>query len=68
MSQTEMVTKPVADERQQSGPILRQQLRKVKAAYTRRSLLLITPLLLFIVVSFIFPIATILGKSIDNPN
>lgn len=38
MSQTEMVTKPVADERQQSGPILRQQLRKVKAAYTRRSL------------------------------
>ncbi|WP_033848848.1 ABC transporter permease [Yersinia wautersii] len=67
MSQTEMVTKPVADERLQSGPILRQQLRKVKAAYTRRSLLLITPLLLFIVVSFIFPIAIILGKSIDNP-
>ena len=66
MSQTEMLTTPVT-EGSAERPTLRQRLRKVEAAYTRRSLLLIAPLLLFVIVSFLFPIASILGKSVTNP-
>nr|WP_232216598.1 MULTISPECIES: ABC transporter permease [Brenneria] len=46
---------------------LKQQLRQAQAVYKKRSLLLIAPLFLFIVVSFLFPIASILGKSVANP-
>jgi len=66
MSQTDMLTTPVPDAGT-SGPTLRQRLRKTEAAYTRRSLLLIAPLLLFVIVSFLFPIASILVKSVTNP-
>ncbi|WP_409158379.1 ABC transporter permease [Pectobacterium sp. B2J-2] len=46
---------------------LKQQLSMAQKAYKKRSLLLIAPLFLFIVVSFLFPITSILGKSISNP-
>lgn len=47
---------------------LKQQLRVAQARYKRRSLLLIAPLFLFILVSFLFPITSILGKSVSNPD
>ncbi|KHN52197.1 ABC transporter permease [Pectobacterium fontis] len=46
---------------------LKQQLSMAQKAYKKRSLLLIAPLFLFIVVSFLFPITSILGKSVSNP-
>lgn len=42
-------------------------LRKTDGGKTRRSLLLISPLLIFIVVCFLFPILSILSKSVENP-
>ncbi len=67
MSQTEMLSHPAPEASAKDNATLRQRLRKVQAAYTRRSLLLIAPLLIFVVVSFIFPIASILMKSVENP-
>lgn len=67
MSQTEMLTHPHPEASVKDSATLRQRLRKVQAAYTRRSLLLIAPLLIFVVVSFVFPIASILMKSVENP-
>ncbi len=67
MSQTEMLPRSLTEPSANDNATLRQQLRKVQSAYTRRSLLLIAPLLLFVVVSFIFPIASILMKSVQNP-
>lgn len=67
MSQTEMLPHSLPQASTQDNATLRQRLRKVQAAYTRRSLLLIAPLLIFVVVSFIFPIASILMKSVENP-
>lgn len=46
---------------------LKQQLWLAQKAYKKRSLMLIAPLFLFIVVSFLFPITSILGKSVSNP-
>lgn len=46
---------------------LNQRLRQVDRAKTRRSLLLIAPLLTFVVVCFILPILSILSKSVENP-
>lgn len=46
---------------------LSQRLRQVDRVKTRRSLLLIAPLLIFVVVCFLFPIFSILTKSVDNP-
>ncbi len=46
---------------------LSQRLRKVDRVKTRRSLILIAPLLTFVVVCFLFPIFSILSKSVDNP-
>lgn len=57
---------PPANEREGS-PLLKQQLKTAEALYKKRSLLLIAPLFLFLVVSFLFPIFSILGKSISNP-
>lgn len=48
-------------------PALSQRLRQVDRAKTRRSLLLIAPLLAFVVICFLFPIVSILSKSVDNP-
>lgn len=50
-----------------AGVSLSQRLRQVDATKTRRSLLLIAPLLIFVVVCFLFPIASILSKSVENP-
>jgi putative spermidine/putrescine transport system permease protein len=46
---------------------LSQRLRRVDRAKTRRSLMLIAPLLIFVVVCFLFPIVSILSKSVENP-
>ncbi|WP_455813453.1 ABC transporter permease [Pseudomonas graminis] len=46
---------------------LSQRLRQVQGSKTRRSLLLIAPLLIFVVVCFLFPILSILSKSVENP-
>lgn len=46
---------------------LSQGLRQTDGGKTRRSLLLIAPLLIFIVVCFLFPILSILSKSVENP-
>ncbi|MFP1867611.1 ABC transporter permease [Lonsdalea quercina] len=46
---------------------LKQQLRHAQSRYKQRSLLLIAPLFLFILASFLFPIFSILGKSVSNP-
>lgn len=46
---------------------LSQRMRAVDGVKTRRSLLLIAPLLIFVVVCFLFPIVSILSKSVENP-
>ncbi|MEQ9860224.1 ABC transporter permease [Pectobacterium cacticida] len=66
MSQHEVVT-AVPPGGHQENLTLKQQLRIAQKAYKKRSLLLIAPLFLFIVVSFLFPITSILGKSVANP-
>ncbi|TYL41651.1 ABC transporter permease [Dickeya sp. ws52] len=68
MSQSEMLKAepPGGDEENRSS--LKQQLRQAQARYKKRSLLLIAPLFLFILVSFLFPILSILGKSVSNPD
>ncbi len=50
-----------------TGVSLSQRMRQVDGVKTRRSLLLIAPLLIFVVVCFLFPIASILSKSVENP-
>ncbi|AIA70888.1 putative transport system, permease protein [Pectobacterium atrosepticum SCRI1043] len=66
MSQSEIVdSAPPSGSEEDST--LKQQLRIAQKAYKKRSLLLIAPLFLFIVVSFLFPITSILGKSVSNP-
>ena len=50
-----------------SGLTLSQRLRQVDRAKTRRSLILIAPLLIFVVVCFLFPVISILSKSVENP-
>lgn len=47
--------------------LLKQQLSVSQRLYRRRTWLLVTPLLLFILVSFVAPIASILIKSVANP-
>lgn len=46
---------------------LKQRLLLAEGAYRKRSILLIAPLLLFLLISFVFPIGNILWKSLDNP-
>lgn len=46
---------------------LKQRLLRAESAYRKRSILLIAPLLLFLLISFVFPIGNILWKSLDNP-
>lgn len=48
-------------------PALNRQLRQADGLKTRRSLLLIAPLLVFVVVCFLFPIISILSQSVANP-
>ena len=46
---------------------LQRQLQAAKRAYTRRSMLLILPLLALLVVGFLTPIGSLLTKSVENP-
>lgn len=46
---------------------LQRQLQATQRAYIRRSLLLILPLLVLLVVGFLTPIGSLLTKSIENP-
>ena len=47
---------------------LRAKLRKSERAYKLKSLMLIAPLFLFVLVCFAFPIGTLLTRSVDNPD
>ncbi|MEB0206165.1 ABC transporter permease [Pseudomonas sp. CCC3.1] len=47
---------------------LRAKLRKSERARTLKSLMLIAPLFLFVLVCFAFPIGTLLTRSVDNPD
>ncbi|EHD21236.1 MULTISPECIES: ABC transporter permease [Brenneria] len=67
MTQSEMAAVVPPSGEKEGHAELKQQLRQAQAVYKKRSLLLIAPLFLFIVVSFLFPIASILGKSVANP-
>ncbi|WP_113626099.1 ABC transporter permease [Pectobacterium peruviense] len=66
MSQSDIVA-AVPPGGNEENSTLKQQLWIAQKAYKKRSLLLIAPLFLFIVVSFLFPITSILGKSVSNP-
>ena len=66
MSQSDIVTAAPSGGNEDYST-LKQQLSVAQKAYKKRSLLLIAPLFLFIVVSFLFPITSILGKSVSNP-
>ncbi|RKO80299.1 polyamine ABC transporter substrate-binding protein [Pectobacterium parmentieri] len=66
MSQSEIVASAPSGGSEENAT-LKQQLWIAQKAYKKRSLLLIAPLFLFIVVSFLFPITSILGKSVSNP-
>ncbi|MFK8258084.1 ABC transporter permease [Erwinia sp. AnSW2-5] len=64
------MSNPVMESPLPSAPArasLSQRLRQVEGSKTRRSLLLIAPLLIFVVVCFLFPIVSILSKSVENP-
>ncbi|MBP2167266.1 putative spermidine/putrescine transport system permease protein [Erwinia toletana] len=67
MSQNPVMDNAINNAPDTDGPTLNQRLRKVDAAKTRRSLWLIAPLLAFVVVCFLFPIGSILIKSVQNP-
>ncbi|PWC16298.1 ABC transporter permease [Brenneria corticis] len=67
MTQSELAAGAPPSGEKEGHAELKQQLRQAQAVYKKRSLLLIAPLFLFIVVSFLFPIASILGKSVANP-
>ncbi|GAB5343171.1 ABC transporter permease [Pseudomonas fluorescens] len=49
------------------GASLKQRLLHAERASRKRSVLLIAPLLIFLLISFMFPIGNILWKSLDNP-
>ncbi|MEQ9885770.1 ABC transporter permease [Pectobacterium zantedeschiae] len=66
MSQSDIVAAAPTGGNEENST-LKQQLWIAQKAYKKRSLLLIAPLFLFIVVSFLFPITSILGKSVSNP-
>ncbi|WP_192457018.1 ABC transporter permease [Musicola keenii] len=68
MSQNDMLAVETSPDNPPPRTTLKQQLRQAQARYQKRSLLLIAPLFLFILVSFLFPILSILGKSVSNPD
>lgn len=49
------------------GASLKQRLLRAERTYRKRSILMVAPLLIFLLISFVFPIGNILWKSIDNP-
>lgn len=61
------VLEPIMPNAVQGEPSLSQRLRRIDRAKTYRSLMLIAPLLIFVVVCFLFPIVSILSKSVENP-
>jgi len=46
---------------------LRARMKKAERAYTFKSIALIAPLFLFVLVCFAFPVGTMLSRSVDNP-
>ncbi|WP_410014940.1 ABC transporter permease [Sodalis sp. C49] len=56
-----------ADDGTLNTATLKQQLSQSQRIYKRRTWLLVAPLLLFILISFVVPIASILIKSVANP-
>ena len=50
-----------------TAPPLRVQLRRAERARKRNAILLIAPLLLFLLITFLIPIAQVLFRSIENP-
>ncbi|MBP2198508.1 ABC transporter permease [Pantoea cypripedii] len=67
MSQNPVLDPPAQSVPNPRVPTLRQRLQRSEFAKTRRSLLLIAPLLVFVVVCFLFPIGSILSMSVNNP-
>ncbi|CAO96234.1 ABC transporter permease [Erwinia tasmaniensis] len=67
MSQNLVMESPMPPADGAALPDLHQRLRQADGVKTRRSLLLIAPLLVFVVICFLFPIASILSKSVANP-
>ena len=67
MSQNPAMDNAITSVPQGENARLSQRLRAVNAAKTRRSLWLISPLLAFVVICFLAPIAAILAKSVQNP-
>ncbi|MFC0142502.1 ABC transporter permease [Erwinia mallotivora] len=61
------VMEPASAPGMKKEPDLIQRLRQVDRAKTRRSLLLIAPLFAFVLICFLFPILSILSKSVENP-
>ncbi|MFP3515275.1 ABC transporter permease [Pseudomonas sp. SIMBA_077] len=65
MSQSAPVT---SGQLQDQPPGLRAKLIKSERSYKFKSLLLIAPLFVFVLVCFAFPIGTLLTRSVDNPD
>lgn len=65
MSQSAVIN---AGKAQEQTLDLRAKLRKSERAYKLKSLMLIAPLFLFVLVCFAFPIGTLLTRSVDNPD
>jgi putative spermidine/putrescine transport system permease protein len=63
MTQSAVISNPVSVE-----PInLRTKLRKAERSYKLKSIALIAPLFLFVLLCFAFPVGTMLTRSVDNP-
>ena len=60
-------TSPSATLRTADGALLKTRLRLTERRNRLKALLLVVPLLLFILISFIVPIADMLFRSVDNP-
>ncbi|RLM03441.1 polyamine ABC transporter substrate-binding protein [Gibbsiella quercinecans] len=67
MSQNTLMDNTVDNNPKTQAPPQTQRFSKGNGAKTRRSLWLIAPLLIFVVVCFLFPIGAILIKSVQNP-
>ena len=65
MSQSAVIT---PGKTQEQTLDLRAKLRKSERAFKFKSLMLIAPLFLFVLVCFAFPIGTLLSRSVDNPD
>ncbi|WP_426415019.1 ABC transporter permease [Aestuariirhabdus sp. LZHN29] len=58
---------PPADNMQVNDPALKRKLKKAERFLKIRALLLVAPLVLFVLFTFVFPLAEMLYRSIHNP-